>query len=256
MTEKLKIASLGQGQPLVLIHGWGLNSGVWQPLATKLSQHFNVILVDLPGYGINVDIKPDCYDLASIARLIRETVGQKAIYAGWSLGGLVATKIALDAPHQVNALVTIASSPYFVKEENWPGIEPGVLSLFHKQLQGDTKKTIENFLKIQAMGSPHIRQDIRTIRDLVMQHEMPSKDTLEESLSLLETTDLRADLNKVSCRFLRLYGRLDSLVPKNAIAEIDGLAPSSDKVIFTHASHAPFISEFDCFYRELSAWLN
>ena len=46
MTETLHITSQGQGTPLVLIHGWGLNSGVWQPLAEKLAPFFKVITVD------------------------------------------------------------------------------------------------------------------------------------------------------------------------------------------------------------------
>ncbi|EAZ74640.1 carboxylesterase BioH [Vibrio cholerae NCTC 8457] len=41
----------GQGQDLVLVHGWGMNGAVWQQTAQALSDHFRVHVVDLPGYG-------------------------------------------------------------------------------------------------------------------------------------------------------------------------------------------------------------
>ena len=51
--------------PLVLIHGWGLNSGVWQPLIDKfisdenalISQNLELITVDLPGFGKNSHVE-------------------------------------------------------------------------------------------------------------------------------------------------------------------------------------------------------
>ena len=66
---------------------------------------------------------------------------------------------------------------------DWPGIKATVLDSFHQQLQVDIKKTITGFLKIQAMGSPHIRQDIKQISQLVFQHAMASRTTLEQSLN-------------------------------------------------------------------------
>lgn len=256
----LKIASVGSGLPLVFIHGWGLNSGVWQPCVEKLKKHYQVITVDLPGFGINVDADISPYSLENIAQIIQksiqQTIGRSAVYIGWSLGGLVATEIARSNPQSTLALVTIASSPCFIEQENWPGIPANVLALFHRQLEQDTRKTIENFLKIQAMGSPHVRQDIKEIRDLVMQYQMPSKATLDNSLKFIEQADQRFYLSHIKLPFLRTYGRLDGLVPKKVISQIDALAPDSAKYIFEQASHAPFISEHETFIRILTSWLS
>lgn len=256
MAEKLKFASVGEGLPLVFIHGWGLNSGVWQPCAQQLAQHYQVITLDLPGYGENKDVHLPEYSLENIANRIVESIGKPAVYLGWSLGGLVATEIALKFSEQVKGLITVASTPHFVQQDNWHGIDPDILALFHRQLEQDTKKTINNFLKIQAMGSPHIRDDIKIIRDLVMQLPMAEKPTLEQSLLLLEQVDQRALLSKISLPFLRTYGRLDGLVPKSAIEDINQLAPLSDRHIFEQSSHAPFISELPEFIKQLSLWLN
>jgi pimeloyl-[acyl-carrier protein] methyl ester esterase len=84
---------------------------------------------------------------------------------------------------------------------------------------------------------------------------MPTEKTLTESLSLLETVDLRAEIPLLSVPFLRLYGRLDSLVPSSVNTLMTALAPQSDKHVFLHASHAPFISHADDFFEVMMGWL-
>ena len=244
---------------LVFIHGWGFNSAIWQPTIEKLQDDFDIITVDLPGFGVNIDNSLNDYSLDNVVEKIQEAISQPAVYIGWSLGGLVATQLALSFPEKVLGCITVASSPCFLHKETgesiWPGIQPNVLTMFHQQLAQDTKKTIEGFLKIQAMGSPHIRQDIKTIRDLVMKHSLPTEQTLDDSLTLLETVDLRAQLSTLSMPFLRLYGKLDSLVPKHAIEKVAQLIPHSQQYIFDKASHAPFISHADEFNHVVSAWV-
>jgi len=262
-----------QSIPIVLLHGWGLNSGVWLPLIenlpTEFTDFFHVITIDLPGFGTNVNNKVSPYSLANICQYITDTIDQPAIYLGWSLGGLVATEMALTYPEKVLGLITVASSPRFIEQRLadvvdekvasqllWPGIKPHVLDVFHQQLQIDAEKTISGFLKLQAMGSPHVRQDIKQISQLVFQHDMANKCTLDESLKLLETSDFRSKLAEISQPFLRLYGSADSLVPKSVIGQVAMLAENnSEQHIFEGASHAPFISHPDDFTQVLTDWL-
>ena len=207
--------------------------------------------------------------MANVCEHIIDTIEQPAIYLGWSLGGLVATEMALTYPEKVLGLITVASSPRFVEQRSeevveekmvntllWPGIKPHVLTTFHQQLHIDAEKTINGFLKLQAMGSPHVRQDIKQISQLVFQHEMANKNTLDESLKLLEISDYRARLIDINQPFLRLYGSADSLVPKSVIGQVAQLAENnSEQYIFIGASHAPFISHLNDFNQVLTDWL-
>lgn len=255
MANSLKIASQGRGMPIVFIHGWGVNSGVWQPCVDHFSARYQVITIDLPGFGSNADTQLQPYSIEHMAEIIQAKLAQPAVIIGWSLGGLVATAIAHAYRHKVKALITVASSPLFVEGNDWPGIKANVLQLFHRQLAEDSRKTIDNFLKIQAMGSPHIRRDIKKIHDLVMAYPLPSQLTLSQSLAFLQTTDQRQILSEINVPFLRIYGAMDSLVPKAVIGQIDQLVASSDKVIFKQASHAPFISHFEQFVQSITNWL-
>ena len=45
------IKQMGQGPDLVMLHGWSMHSGVWQPLAELLAKQFTLHLIDLPGHG-------------------------------------------------------------------------------------------------------------------------------------------------------------------------------------------------------------
>ncbi|REL25246.1 pimeloyl-[acyl-carrier protein] methyl ester esterase [Thalassotalea euphylliae] len=256
MAQSIKISSIGRGVPIVLLHGWGLNSGVFASLAHKLAEQFKVISVDLPGYGDNVDVMPDDYNLAGVAKLVTEAVTEPAVYLGWSLGGLVATQIARTSPqHKILGLVHVATSPYFVQSADWPGIKPELLATFHQQLSKDIGKTLSGFLKIQAMGSSHIKDDIRQIQSLVMAKPLPNKFALEKGLEILANADTRAELAEITLPFLRIYGNMDSLVPKKVINFVNELSPNSELVVFDKASHAPFISNFQLFVEQLSAWL-
>jgi pimeloyl-[acyl-carrier protein] methyl ester esterase len=266
MTHSLITKRYGKGIPVIFIHGWGVNSAVWHPIIQQLAKEIEIITIDLPGFGLNLNESLSPYTLTKVVDKIQACFQEPAIIVGWSLGGLVATDLTLRYPDKVLGLVNVASSPCFLAKaetnnndddlhEAWPGIQPDVLKMFHQQLTQNTKKTIEGFLKIQAMGSPHVRQDIKTVRDLVMQHELPNVETLDESLALLETVDLRNQLNKIEVPTLRLYGKLDGLVPKAAIPLVSALMPSSDYHVFDKASHAPFISHTLEFNDVLLQWI-
>jgi pimeloyl-ACP methyl ester carboxylesterase len=45
------VESIGEGDPLVLVHGWGMHGGLMRDLAMDLSENFQVFVVDLPGHG-------------------------------------------------------------------------------------------------------------------------------------------------------------------------------------------------------------
>ena len=85
---------------------------------------------------------------------------------------------------------------------------------------------------------------------------LPFIAVLDKSLSLLETSDYRDDIKNITVPFLRLYGRLDGLVPRQVIQLIDELLPNSQSHVFQQSSHAPFISQPEEFTAQLTTWLS
>ncbi|OZS44515.1 pimeloyl-ACP methyl ester esterase BioH [Photobacterium sanguinicancri] len=242
MTTKLHWQIEGQGSDLVLIHGWGMNGAVWQQILPLLTPYFRVHCVDLPGYGHSGGI--DGASIEEMAHLLLEYSPAAATWVGWSLGGLIATQAALLAPERVSRLVTVASSPKFAadKATSWRGIQPQVLTDFQQQLSDDFRLTVERFMALQAMGSPTARQDIKLLKQAVLSRPQPNQAALSAGLTQLAEVDLRDQLVRIQQPWLRMYGRLDGLVPVKVAQELDELAPRSQRQVFASASHAPFIS--------------
>lgn len=241
MKTTLKIEKIGQGPALVLLHGWGLNSAVWNQVIDDLAQHFTVYCVDLPGFGINHEINVES-TISAWAASVAEVINEPAIWLGWSLGGLVATQVAVDYPNKVSGIITVASSPKFTETTDWPGIKTDVMSMFTKQLSEDFSLTLERFLAIQAMGSTSAKKDINALKAVLTQRPLPQVSSLHDGLNLLNDVDLRESLSRINVPFLRIYGKLDSLVPKKVIPLVNDLVENSQTYIFDKASHAPFIS--------------
>lgn len=254
MTQTLFTEVRGYGSDLVLLHGWGLNSGVWEPISHKMQQDFRITLIDLPGFGRNAECLPDNYTLDEVTDMVAAVIPVEATVLGWSMGGLVAQNLAIRFPQLMKKLVLVATTPKFEMADDWPGIRPDVLNVFEQQLERNFSKTLDRFLAIQAMGSPSSKHDIKTIRHHVQRFPIPDEKALRAGLGLLSSVDLRTNVSELNVDTLRLYGRLDSLVPHSAVEKIQALQPDCQSHVFAHASHAPFISHIDEFYEVLKSF--
>jgi len=228
----------GAGPDLVLIHGWAMHGGIFASLVGTLAPHFRVHVVDLPGHGFSrEETRFDIADTA--ARIARDT--PRAIWTGWSLGGLVALRGALDAPTQVRGLVEIASSPRFVAGDDWTfGVAFDVFAQFERDLQNDAKATIERFLALETLGCAHAQAQLRELGRIVFARGQPQAQALAEGLHALENTDLRNALANLAMPSLWIAGRRDRLVQPQAMRWAAGHAPRGRSIEF-NSGHAPFL---------------
>lgn len=251
MSESLIISTEGSGKNLVFLHGWGVNSGVWQQLIDVLKDEFCITTIDLPGYGLNHKQLPTSYTLQSVATLVADYLPANSILIGWSLGGLVAQQIASSHPEKLKQLVLICSSPKFSKNADWPGIDPKVLDFFTLQLEQDVSKTLLRFLAVQAMGSVNARHDAKIIKQAVQHYPTPSKIALSKGLEWLQSMDLREQFKTLLVPCQIFLGRLDTLVLVNVAPTIKQLNPQVTIDLIDDAAHAPFISNTENFAKQL-----
>jgi 2-succinyl-6-hydroxy-2,4-cyclohexadiene-1-carboxylate synthase len=92
---------------VVLVHGFTQTVASWGPVAERLAGRFEVVRVDLPGHGGSGGVRVGFEEAAG---LVGETGGGGA-YVGYSLGGRLCLRLALDRPGLVPALVLIGASP-------------------------------------------------------------------------------------------------------------------------------------------------
>jgi pimeloyl-ACP methyl ester carboxylesterase len=100
------VAGPVEGPPIVFIHGTRLSRGMWAPQMSRLSVAHRVIALDLPGHGDRAD-EPFTLNGAadSVAGVIDEAAGGRAVVVGLSLGGYVAMHLAARSPDRVRGLV-------------------------------------------------------------------------------------------------------------------------------------------------------
>ncbi|WP_043649841.1 pimeloyl-ACP methyl ester esterase BioH [Chitinilyticum litopenaei] len=242
----LYFESLGQGPDLVLLHGWAMNGTVWQPVAEQLAEDYCVHVVDLPGHGKSPASGPLTLD--AMVAAIDAAFPWPVQVIGWSLGGAVATRWALQHPAKVRSLTLVASSPCFMQRSDWPhAMATATLAQFAASLQADWRGTLKRFISLQAMGDAQARAVARTLADDLFLHGEPALGALAEGLGILRDTDLRADMARLDLPVLLQYGDRDTLTPVGAAHWLAGMLPLAQCVIHAGAAHAPFLSHRDDF---------
>jgi len=239
----------GEGPDLVMLHGWAMHSGIFAPLARALASRFRLHLVDLPGHGASRD-DAERLDLVETTRRIAAAT-PRAIWLGWSLGGLLALQAALDESANVQGLVLIASSPRFVAGSDWPlGVAANVLAEFSAGLGQDYRGTIERFLALEAMGSDHVRSELRDLKAHVFERGEPAPSALERGLDILQTADLRAALSRIAVPSLWIAGRRDRLINPRAMAW--AATQTRGRYVECNSGHAPFLAHADALARTIA----
>ena len=247
----MHIEIVGNGAPLVLIHGWAMHSGLFAPLTRVLAARFAVHLVDLPGHGRSRD--DAAFDLQTILAGLIERIPDGAVWAGWSLGGMIALHAAQQAPARIRAVAAIASNPRFVSADDWPhGVPAQVFEQFGAGLERDFTATVERFLALEAMGSAHAGTELRALRAQAFEHGPPELAALRQGLALLQAGDLRETVAKLAMPSLWIAGRRDRLVPPQAMRWAADAAPRAH-YLELHTGHMPFLAEPDAVAEALMA---
>lgn len=120
----------GTGKPLIMLHGGFGTFEMFSALSPALTQHHQVIGVDLYGHGRTaLTDRPFTFEnmAGDIAGLIEHLGLEKADLLGYSLGGMVAFQAAIHYPDRVNKLVLI--SVPFKRTGNYPEIQTGMASI-------------------------------------------------------------------------------------------------------------------------------
>ncbi|WP_111658056.1 pimeloyl-ACP methyl ester esterase BioH [Isoalcanivorax indicus] len=240
-----------QAPDLVLLHGWGLHSIVWDDIMPGLLAHFRVTVIDLPGMGQS-PLPNDEYTLDFLVNRMLSVMPEKAHVMGWSLGGLVGIALANAHPERVQSLVTVGTTPRFTASDDWPAAMPAeILGKFAEVFEEDQEGTLIRFLALNCKGSATLREDVRRLKDILYFCGLPAGRALRGGLTILREADLRSTLAQVKQPLLMLFGENDNLVPAAVIPDIQALHPQMDWALLADMAHVPFISAPDLYLQAL-----
>ncbi len=226
---------------LALLHGWGMNARVFDALADALAPDFAVRALNLPGHGGRAALSDN--SLSAWAEDLVQALPDASIVLGWSLGGLVALRAALDAPQKISRLILLSVTPRFVTATDWAcAMQHADLEALGADLRADTRATLLRFLSLQTRGMAQQKTRLYALRHALLASPLPQPEALAAGLAILQHTDMRADIPAVAQPTLVLHGALDTLAPPAAGAWLAAHLPDACEVNFAPAAHAPHLS--------------
>ena len=241
---QLYVEAFGEGPPLVLLHGFAMHGGLFEPLLPALTPHFRVHVVDLPGHGRSPPV--DGADIERIAAAIDDAtaaIARPLTVLGWSLGGQAALQWAREWPGRIARLVLVATTPSFVVRDDWTcAMTAATLARFGDELRIAYRLTLLRFLTLQVRGSDDGRRTLAVLRERLFERGEPTSATLAATLAVLATTDLRDALTRVRTPALVIGGDKDTLVPLAATEALAAALPRATHATINGAAHAPFLS--------------
>jgi pimeloyl-[acyl-carrier protein] methyl ester esterase len=239
--------------PWVFLPGWGMTAASLQPLREHLPGE-KITLLEWPE-------DPECWRQAEAGNLdallmrLAEQHPQPALWLGWSLGGLVAAKMAQhdQLKQLMMGLVTLGSGPWFVAGKDRPcrwGLNPAELKVFVRGFKKQPDRAWQHFLNWQSLGEP---QGDRVLAQLQAQKSWPVF-ALNTGLQLLQQVEAAELIKNPSLPWLLVRGEDDPLCePWSALQE----TYASEKlswITLQACGHAPQFSESRELAEQLLAW--
>lgn len=239
----------GEGEAVVLLHGWGSNITLFKSMTEVLKTKYRVIAPDMPGFGLSDEPPlPWCVDdyVDFAIKFLKELNVTKATFLGHSFGGRVIIKFFErdDLPFEVTKIILADSA----------GVKP--------------RKTLKQKFKIYTYKAGKKILSVKPIKKLFpdalnnLQSKSGSADYRSASPLMRQTMvkvvneDLTHIFPKVTPSTLLIWGENDTATPISDACLMEKLMPDAAKVVLKGCGHYSFIDDMFTFNRVLSSFMN
>lgn len=231
----------GGGIPLVLVHGLADRSESWAPMLKRLKKAgFHVYAPDLLGYGRSPQPGDSDYSIPTQEKLVTDFIQslglQKTDIGGWSMGGWITLKLALDHPELIDRVVVYDAAGITMKVEDpkifHPESEADVNTLFGKMEPG---LVLPHYVTSDLLK---VLQQQQWVVDRGMNSMLAGKDVLDKDLPNLKEP------------LLIVWGKNDQLTPLSVGEGMHAMLPNSELDVLEGCGH---LSPKTCSSRAASA---
>ena len=260
---KVNYVEMGEGPPLLFVHGL---SGCWQNWLENIpyfARTHRVVALDLPGFG-GSPMPPWEISIPAYGRFLRDFcerlgVGRSSL-VGNSMGGFIATEVAITEPDRVDDLVLVSAAGItWARARREPAAMIGrvgraaapVLLRFH--MQGIKRPRLRrNYFQGVFFDPDGLR------REMLWENVVPALQSpgYYDALTTLWGYDIRDRLEDIGGPTLIVRGRNDRVVPvPAAVSYRKRIGKNAELVIFDHCGHVPQIERPARFNRLLEEFL-
>ncbi|MEK7542240.1 MAG: alpha/beta hydrolase [Patescibacteria group bacterium] len=220
----------GEGNPLLILHGWGSSSDSWVKVAEQIAEAgYKVIVPDLPGFG-KTGAPKEVWGVGEYTQFVKQFAGklgiEKFVLAGHSFGGQIAVQFAATYPEKLEKLVLIAAA----------GVRrtPGVF----KKLVMTIAKLVSFLLYLVPFED--LRNNIKNAMYMVIRRRdyIKTQGIMREVFKKVITQDLTAKFSKIQIPTLIIWGDKDEMTPVQDAYLMQELIPNSKLEVINAAKHA------------------
>jgi pimeloyl-ACP methyl ester carboxylesterase len=235
---------VGEGPPLVLVHGAALDSRMWRPQLAALADEFTVVAWDEPGAGRSSDVPADfaLTDYANcLAALIDALDLGPAHVAGLSWGGTVAQELYRHHPELVATLLlvdTYAGWKGSLPEEEVRARVEGV-----RQMLAAADHLFDPTLPGLFAGDPPA--DFVTLLEAMAADVRP--ESMRTALLVMAEADQRDLLPRIAVPTLLIWGELDARSPLSVARQFEDAVPDAKLVVIPSAGHVSNLEQPELF---------
>ncbi len=247
----------GEGQPVLLIHGFMGQLGQFSPIWDELIREYRVIAVDLPGFGLSGKDLDFDYSKANIADTINEfmeKIGAKeVIVVGHSMGGEVAQHLAIRHPNRVRKLVLINTGGRYRREQTVTRyFGRGWISRFFIRNILLTYRG-QKWLGKRGVHDPRCLEQEWNRPTLALNRKIPFEVLMKFNEDNSQG-DTMPDPREIQVPTLILWGDEDPIISASHGQVYQKDIRGSSLVIFPQCGHIPFVEKPMDFMREFLAF--
>jgi non-heme chloroperoxidase len=251
---ELSYCDYGQGQPVVLIHGWPLSKEMWEyQLHALVGAGLRVIKYDRRGFGKSS--KPwDNYDYDTLADDLNDIIEQldlqNVVLVGFSMGGgEVVRYLSNHGDRRVAKIVLIGSvTPFLGKtDDNQDGVDPSVFQKMIDDIKEDRIGFLEDFGK-KFFGVNLIKHPVSSamLDYYCMLASMAPSHSTQKCIQSFAFTDFRKDLENIKVPALVIHGDSDQNVPIEVSGKLTAqIFHDCRYLVYSGAPHGLFYTHKD-----------
>lgn len=243
---KINFNTFGEGQTLILLHGWGCDTKIWGPLIPHLVPWAKVVTLDLPGFGES-DLPKKTWSLANYAQLLKKVIKElhltNPILLGHSFGGGVTIKFTACYPKLLHKLILVGST----------GIKPK-REIYRWFLFGAAKI---GKLPFKVPPFNFFLENCRHLfYHLIKRTDYLNAGRLKNTFLSVIKEDLTPLLSKISVPTLIVWGQKDREVPLKFAQTMYSKIPQAKLRIFENCGHFLFLEKPKDFAKVVKDFIN
>jgi pimeloyl-ACP methyl ester carboxylesterase len=252
----------GDGPPVVFVHGLGGQWQNWLENIPRLAQERRVIALDLPGFGLS-EMPPDKITITNYGQCVNALLEQLELetvaVVGNSMGGFIASEVAIQFPQRVERLVLVSAAGISsASVARTPALTAGRIAAAVTAYTAARHRAIARRPVTRHFALAFVaRHPSRLKADLVWEGLIKGTGTpgFDNALRACLEYDFRDRLPEIGCPTLIVWGQNDSIIPSQDAAEFERLIPNSRKLVMEDTGHISMVERPETFNRELLEFL-